>query len=212
VTSNHIHLLVKDTGANVIANSMQLIAGRTAQEYNRRKARHGAFWEDRYHATAVDIEEHLHHCLAYIDLNMVRAGVVRHPGDWAHNGYREIQNPPKRYAIIDLRELTALSGFTEPAQFQQAHREWVEEMLTRELVTREAKWSEAIAVGGLRFVEMVKSELASKAAHREVIELDGTYALREEGESYGDKIGEESEALSFENTRYWNDKRSMPAT
>jgi hypothetical protein len=49
VTSNPIHLLLKDTGANVIANSMQLIAGRTAQEYNRRKARHGAFWEDRYH-------------------------------------------------------------------------------------------------------------------------------------------------------------------
>src|SRR6267142_2348674 len=27
VTSNHIHLLVKDTGANIIAQSMQLIAG-----------------------------------------------------------------------------------------------------------------------------------------------------------------------------------------
>ena len=32
VTSNHVHLLVKDTGPNVIAESMQLIAGRTAQE------------------------------------------------------------------------------------------------------------------------------------------------------------------------------------
>jgi putative transposase len=30
---------------------MQLIAGRTAQEYNRRKHRDGAFWEDRYHTT-----------------------------------------------------------------------------------------------------------------------------------------------------------------
>jgi hypothetical protein len=30
VTSNHVHLLVKDTGSNVIAESMQLIAGRTA--------------------------------------------------------------------------------------------------------------------------------------------------------------------------------------
>jgi hypothetical protein len=29
--------MVKDTGANVIAESMQLIAGRTAQEYNQRK-------------------------------------------------------------------------------------------------------------------------------------------------------------------------------
>ena len=52
VTSNHVHLLIKDTGPNVIAHSMQLIAGPTGQEYNQRKTRQGAFWEDRYHATA----------------------------------------------------------------------------------------------------------------------------------------------------------------
>jgi putative transposase len=33
VTSNHVHLVVKDTGSDVMANSMQLIAGRT--ESNR---------------------------------------------------------------------------------------------------------------------------------------------------------------------------------
>jgi REP-associated tyrosine transposase len=42
-------------------------------EYNQRKDRQGAFWEDRYHATAIEADEHLHHCLIYIDLNMVRA-------------------------------------------------------------------------------------------------------------------------------------------
>ena len=73
LTSNHVHLLVKDTGGDVIAQSMQLIAGRTAQEYNRRKHYHGAFWEDRYHATAIQADEHLHQCIVYIDLNMVRA-------------------------------------------------------------------------------------------------------------------------------------------
>ena len=52
VTSN-IHLLIKDTGPNVIAHSMQLIAGRTAQEYNQRKGRHGTFGR-RYHATAIE--------------------------------------------------------------------------------------------------------------------------------------------------------------
>ena len=73
----------------MISNSIQLIAGRSAQQYNRRKARHGAFWEDRYHATAVEVDEHLHRCLVYIDFNMVRAGVVTHPSHWAHSGYRE---------------------------------------------------------------------------------------------------------------------------
>jgi REP-associated tyrosine transposase len=78
VTCNHVHLLVRDTGLNVIADSMQLIAGRSGQEYNQRKGRHGAFWEDRYHATSIEADEHLLSCLVYIDLNMVRAQVVTH--------------------------------------------------------------------------------------------------------------------------------------
>jgi putative transposase len=53
VTSNHIHLLVLDNGSrDVIPKSLQLIAGRTGQEFNQRKNRKGAFWEDRYQKTA----------------------------------------------------------------------------------------------------------------------------------------------------------------
>ena len=48
VTSNHIHLLVFDEkGRDVIPKSIKLVAGRTGQEYNLRKVRKGAFWEDR---------------------------------------------------------------------------------------------------------------------------------------------------------------------
>ena len=106
VTSNQVHLLVKDTTEGVIARSMQLIAGRAAQDYNRRKARLGAFWEDRYHATAIESGAHLHRCVVYIDLNMVRAGVVKHPAQWPHSGYLEIQQPPERYRVVDLLALS----------------------------------------------------------------------------------------------------------
>ena len=41
---------------------MQLIAGRTAQEYNQRKATQGALWEDRYQSTAIESVEYLHRC------------------------------------------------------------------------------------------------------------------------------------------------------
>jgi len=84
VTSNHIHLLVVDGEAAVIPKSLQLVEGNTAQEFNLRKQRKGAFWEDRYHATAVETGEYLLRCLVYIDLNMVRNGVVKHPVP--HNG------------------------------------------------------------------------------------------------------------------------------
>lgn len=59
VTSNHIHLLVIGINKNTIPRSIQLIAGRTGREYNLRKKRKGAFWEDRYHATAVQDGHHL---------------------------------------------------------------------------------------------------------------------------------------------------------
>ena len=65
VTSNHIHLLLTGTKADAIAKSIQLIAGRTAYEYNSRKKRKGAFWNDRYHATAVETGEHLLNCIIW---------------------------------------------------------------------------------------------------------------------------------------------------
>ncbi len=112
VTSNHIHLLLYDIAAReCIPRTIQLIAGRTGQEFNQRKHRKGAFWEDRYHATAVESSEHLIQCLVYLDLNMVRAGVVGHPSEWGRfSGYNEIQKPRKRYSLIDHAQLFALLG------------------------------------------------------------------------------------------------------
>ncbi len=121
-TSNHIHLLVVDTGSDVIPRSLQFIAGRVAQEYNQRKQRKGAFWEDRCHATAVESGERLAKCLVYIDLNMVRAGVVHHPSDYSVAGYNEIQDSPKRYRIIDIPKLQALFALADKAFFREEYR------------------------------------------------------------------------------------------
>lgn len=184
---------------------MQLIAGRTAQEYNQRKKRQGAFWEDRYHATAIEMDEHLHRCLVYIDLNMVRAGIVSHPVEWAHSGYREIQEPPERYAVIDLKGLTELCGFAEVGGFQRAHRQWVKDALDSEPGVRDDRWSEAIAVGSLAFIETVKNDLGVKAAHRDMVKLDGSYALREPTEAYAGKATGKNEALRTQNTILWDE-------
>ena len=61
---------------------MQLVSGATGQAYNRRKNRKGAFWEDRFYTTVIEDGVHLLRCMAYIELNMVRAGAVKHPKDW----------------------------------------------------------------------------------------------------------------------------------
>ncbi len=123
VTSNHIHLLVRDNGErDVIPNSIQLIAGRTGQEFNQRKKRKGAYWEDRYHATAVETDNHLIQCLLYMDLNMVRGGVVNHPSEWPFCGYNEIQQPRERYALVDYEGLRGLLNFREMSDLAAAYK------------------------------------------------------------------------------------------
>jgi REP element-mobilizing transposase RayT len=209
ITSNHIHLLIKDNGADVIAQSMQLIAGRTTQEYNQCKAHHGAFWEDRYHATAIGTDEHLHRCIVYIDLNMVRAGVVEHPGQWLASGYREIQNPPERYAVIDLQQLIESCGFTEAKEFQRAHYQWIEEALAGKL-TRAAQWSEAIAVGGSAFVEQVQKELGVEAMYCSFERGEQTSVLREPSAPYDGYFAGENDALRSENTVLWDKNAAIP--
>lgn len=87
---------------------MQYVTGRIGKEYNQRKKRKGAFWQDRYHATAIESGAHLWRCLICVDLNMVRAGVVNHPAQWNWDGYNEIQNPKGRYRLIDHRLLLPL--------------------------------------------------------------------------------------------------------
>ena len=180
VTSNHIHLLVFDGGQReTIPKSMQLIAGRTAQEFNHRKKRKGAFWEDRYHATAVETNHHLISCLTYIDLNMVRAGVVAHPSEWAWSGYAEIQEPRERYSIIDHGALMELLGIHAIESMCQSHDAWIERALARDGLARDSRWSESIAVGSQEFIEVVKRKLGIRAKGRRVFRMDDALALHE---------------------------------
>jgi hypothetical protein len=45
---------------------------------------------------------------------------------WVHGGYNEIQNPPRRYTLIDREQLIACCGVGLDEQFWKEHRNWVE--------------------------------------------------------------------------------------
>ena len=184
VTSNHIHLLVSGKKTDSVSKSIQLIAGRVGQEYNIRKKRKGAFWEDRYHATAIDRETHLLRCMLYIDLNMVRAGVVSHPIEWKFCGYTEITNPKRRYAIIDYQALNTMFGATSIKQLQVEYERLVNQELNKESCLKEPDWSSGIAVGRKVFVSEIQSLLGVKADKRKVEDTGQHWVLQEPKPSY----------------------------
>ena len=204
VTSNHIHPLVMDKGEReTIPGSMQLLAGRKGQEYNRRKKRKGAFREDRYHATAAETNEHLARCVVYMDMNMVRAGAVAHPSEWKESGYNEIQSPRYSYGLIDRQCLMDLLNIPTLEILRSSHRARVEESLDGNTNSRDSIWTRSIAVGSEAFVQGMKNQLQIRAKGRRISEGEDGYCLREPQSCH---TGFEGEKGSFgsHNLYFWN--------
>ena len=205
VTCNHVHLLVVDDGErDVIPNSVKLVAGRTGQEYNQRKDRKGAYWEDRYHATAVESGDHLARCMVYIDTNMVRAGVVSHPSQWSFCGYNEVQEPRRKNILIDYEKLQLLIGSDSYDQLKSSHRGWIDEYLGNGTKGRQDKWTDSIAVGSKSFIMKVKELLGFKAKGRDVMKGDEGYHLREEATPYTALFRAEKDDIGPENIYFWD--------
>jgi len=185
---------------------MQLVAGRTGQEFNQRKKRKGAYWEDRYHATAVESGEHLARCMVYIDTNMVRAGVVTHPSMWPFCGHNEIQEPRRKNILIDYEKLQGLIGAESYDQLRTSHEGWVKEYLGEGAKERQDEWTASIAVGGRSFIEKVRTLLGFRAKGRDILEGDEGYQLREGAASYKGLFGVEKDDIGPENTYIWDVK------
>src|SRR5262245_20421981 len=98
---------------------------------------------------------HLHRCVVYHGARRCsrasgRVAAQRVSGD---------TQPPKRYRVVDLLEVSELCGFAHIREFQKAGREWVEAGSSGDIARRDGRWSESIAVGSEGFVEQVKNEL-----------------------------------------------------
>ena len=75
-----------------------------ARFYNRCHNRRGYFWGDRFKSVIVENGETLINCLAYIDLNPLRAGLVDRPEDYRWNslGYHVQTNNQDNFLSTDF--------------------------------------------------------------------------------------------------------------
>ena len=82
--------------------------------YNKKNGRRGFFWSDRFKSVLVENGDTLINCLAYIDLNPVRAGIVKRPEEyrWCSLGYHVQSVNKDDFLSLDfgLRELIHLKA------------------------------------------------------------------------------------------------------
>ena len=61
---------------------MKIVKQRFTQWFNKKHARRGTLWEDRFKSTLVEDGHAARVVAGYIDLNPVRAALVRDPKDY----------------------------------------------------------------------------------------------------------------------------------
>lgn len=86
---NHFHLLATPSTADGLPQMMQAAGRRYVRYFNDSQGRSGTLWEGRYRATLIEAERYLLACMAYMDLNPVRAGLVAEAKDypWSSHGH-----------------------------------------------------------------------------------------------------------------------------
>ena len=86
--TNHVHLLLTPESAHGCALMMKNVAQRYAQHVNRTDRQSGTLWEGRFRSCLVDSDAYLLACYRYVELNPVRANMVRHARDYRWSSYR----------------------------------------------------------------------------------------------------------------------------
>ena len=84
---NHFHLLATPETEDGMPLMMQAVGRRYVRFFNDTQARSGTLWEGRYRSTLIQTDRYLLACMAYFDLNPVRAGMVREAADYAWSSH-----------------------------------------------------------------------------------------------------------------------------
>ena len=87
---NHFHMLLTPPSDEAMSLMMQSVGRSYVRYFNKRHNRSGTLWEGRYKSSLIDSEGYLLTCMAYIDLNPVRAGLAESAEDFSWSSYKHL--------------------------------------------------------------------------------------------------------------------------
>ena len=91
--------------------------------YNKTHNRRGTLWGERFKSVIVQNGETLVNCLAYIDLNPIRAGIIKKPDDyrWSSIGYHVQTGNKDDFLSLDFG-LSEFGEMTDKERFRRYRR------------------------------------------------------------------------------------------
>ncbi|MEA2113980.1 MAG: transposase [Thermodesulfobacteriota bacterium] len=153
--TNHVHLLCTPHDEAGISKMMQAIGRRYVQYFNREYRRSGTLWEGRFKSCLVESEDYLLELYRYIEINPVRANMVKDPGEYRWSSYQVNGLGKASDLCTPHREYLSLGR--DPIDRQSNYRELFVHQIEGELL-KEIRDSthKGMAVGSERFKEEIE--------------------------------------------------------
>ncbi len=131
---NHLHLLLTPSSADGLSSMMQQMGRSYVRHFNQRQGRSGTLFEGRFRSALVQTERYLFACMAYIDLNPVRAGMVSEPQDYAWSSHRHYVGVQSDHLVTPHPHFFSLGN--TPFSRERAYKELVDTGVAQELRQR----------------------------------------------------------------------------
>ena len=156
--TNHVHLLLTPQKDDSAGQMMKHLGQRYVQYVNRTYRRSGTLWEGRFRSCLTQSEEYVLACYRYIELNPVRAGMVRHPRDYRWSSFHANGDGRKDAMITPHEQYQGLAR-SEDAR-RENYRALFKAHLDPEVVARiRSATNGNVVLGSKRFEEQIAGML-----------------------------------------------------
>ena len=162
--TNHIHILATPDSKNSISLMMQYVGRHYVPYINFTYGSSGTIWEGRYKASMIHDEEYLLTCMRYIELNPVRADMVKSPGAYRWSSYRvnarglesQLIRPHPLYLALGRTRQRRLDAYT--ALFKVRLDDNI-------LTGIRSAWQTGTPLGNENFRKKIEARLKCKVGH-----------------------------------------------
>ncbi|SDY20498.1 putative transposase [Allochromatium warmingii] len=178
--TNHVHLLLTPRAPEDISRLIIALGRQFVQYINKTYRRTGTLWDSRYKSSLIQTDIYLLRCQRYIELNPVRANMVRDPGEYAWSSYRA-NGLGASDPLLSPHALYLALGETPEAR-QTAYRELFRTELDEAALTElRLAIQQSQPIGSERFLQQIEQMTGqrreARPRGRPRLEPDGPAAL-----------------------------------
>ncbi|HOQ43483.1 MAG TPA: transposase [Smithellaceae bacterium] len=153
--TNHVHLVIEPSSkGGELSQIMKGINLSYAQHFKNKYKYTGHFWQDRFKSIIVSKDEYLLACGSYVELNPVRARMVKEPKEYRWSSYGT-NAYGKKDDLVDVHVI--YENLSSDENIRKEYRKFVQDMLQKKEAMR-GEMDRRTIYGGGEFLERVQKK------------------------------------------------------